>query len=78
MKKEDVELCREIIKVFDKANFSLPAPEMVELSIKIMNFAKMVQRMEQEVAKPIAPAPVEVANAPKKPRVRKENPIKVE
>ena len=79
MTKQDLELCKDIIKCMDKANFNLPAPEMVQISLKIMNFGRMIATMEAELNKPImTPSPVEIINAPKKPRIRKENPIKVE
>lgn len=57
MKKEQIELCREVVKILDKASFTFSGPEMVQVSIKLMNFGKMIQDAEKLLNAPLVPVP---------------------
>jgi hypothetical protein len=74
MKKEEIELCKHVIKILDRANFSLPAPEMVQMSMKLMDFAKMIQTREAELNKvpTVVNQPIELTRTIKKTRIKKE------
>lgn len=55
MKKEQIDLCREIVKIFDKANFTYSGSEMIQASIRMINFGKMIQEAEKLLNAPLAP-----------------------
>jgi hypothetical protein len=78
MKKEQIDLCKEILKVFDKATFNLSGPEMVQLSMKFMSFGKMLKDAETEINKVLAPVndqPIISKSIKRRERIQKEKPI---
>lgn len=55
MNKEQLDLCREIISIFNKASFSVSGPELVQVASKISLFSKMIVEQEKKLNMPIKP-----------------------
>ena len=51
MTKEQIEACKEIIKVLNRASFTVTGPELVDFSNKIRVFAKMIVDAENDLKK---------------------------
>lgn len=50
MNKEQLDLCREIISLFNKANFTVTGVELVQFASKISLFSKMVIEQEKKLS----------------------------
>jgi hypothetical protein len=49
MNKEQLDLCREIISLFNKASFTVSGIELVQFASKISLFSKMVVEQEKKL-----------------------------
>lgn len=51
MTKEQIEACKEIIKVLNRATFTVTGPELVDFSNKLKAFAKVIVDAENDLKK---------------------------
>lgn len=51
MTKEQLEACREIIKILNRASFEVTGPELVDFSNKLKAFAKVLVEVELSLKK---------------------------
>lgn len=72
MNKEELELCREVLKIFDKGTFTQSGPELVQMAMKFMSFAKMIQRKEAELIAPIVQTESVIAPIEDKPILKRK------
>ena len=51
MTKEQLETCKEIIKVLNRASFTVTGPELIDFSNKLRAFAKVIVELENDLKK---------------------------